>query len=141
MEHPSRRLFNLCGAFLLVSVITTGCATFGRKRLDYSGLTTADRFEVKTAMDKAVMTITDRERIQFAIRFIQDRQDRWGDRISPYVPTFQLQFYNGSRYLGGFGVTHGVLVAFPSDQGWWWRDVPVAEIDTLLRSLGLSLDK
>lgn len=114
------------------------CAHVGRQRLDLRSLQGADRIEVRSATDKPVASITDPAKIQKAIEFIERRQDRWGDRTSPTVPTYQLRFFHGDKYLGGYGVTDDTVVAFPTHQGWWWRDVTPAEISALLKQLGVG---
>jgi hypothetical protein len=83
-------------------------------------------------------TISDPGKVQVAVKFILDRQDRWGDRLSPYVPTLVLRFYTKGRDLGGFGIGRDMLMALP-DHGFLWRDVPSADIDALLKTLGVTM--
>jgi hypothetical protein len=64
-----------------------------------------------------------------------------GDRISPYVPTLVLRFYAGKRQLGGYGISSDVLIAFPDQHGFWWRDVTPAEISALLKTLEIEMPR
>ena len=51
---------------------------------------------------------------------------------------YQLQFYRGDQYLGGYGVREKMLVAMPGSEGWRWRDVSSEEVAGLLKTLGLE---
>ena len=130
------------GLFLAV-VFCSGCATFGRQHLDYTALAVADRLEVSARDRKSLptVTITEPSKIKYAIDFILQRQDRWGDRVHPYVPTLVLEFYKGNTSLGGYGVSDGILVALPQRQGFWWRDVSEAEVSGLLKALEVEFPK
>jgi hypothetical protein len=135
------RLANMTVAGLLVAVVFGAtCATFGRQRLDYSQLASADRVVVRTTGSGSgpATTISDPEKVQFAVKFIPDRQDRWGDRLNPYVPALVLHFSAKGRDLGGYGIGRDILVALP-DHGFWWRDVAAADIEVLLKTLALQM--
>ena len=123
-------------ALLFTVCLPAACATFGRHRLDYTSLTGADRVEVRDTGNRLLLNITDRQKVQYAVEFILKRQDRWGDRLNPYVPTLVLQFYAGERQLGGYGIGSDVLVAL--SHGFWWRDVAPAEISALLKTLEIE---
>jgi hypothetical protein len=114
------------------------CATLGTRRIDYKALSTADRLEVRTTFDKSIVKIADATKVRAAVDFILQRQDRWGDRVNPYVPTLVFEFYRGGQRLGGYGIGQDIVVALPGDQGFWWRDVPEAEVDALLKAVGVS---
>ena len=128
-------------ALLFTVCLPAACATFGRHRLDYTSLTGADRVEVRDRADRLLINITDPQKVQYAVEFIVKRQDRWGDRISPYVPALVLQFYVGERQLGGYGISSDVLIAFPVQHGFWWRDVAPAEISALLKTLEIEMPR
>jgi len=129
------------GSLTSASVLAGACATFGRKHLDFTTLAAADRIEVRATVPTStpVATITDRSKVQSAVKFILQRQDRWGDRVNPWVPTLVLQFYSNGQDLGGYGIGRKILVALPSVHGFWWRDVSPAEIDGLLNTLELKM--
>jgi hypothetical protein len=131
-------VYAVTGILILAINLLSGCAYLGRKRIDFSGLEGADKIEIRTSENKPVATILDANKIQHAIRYIRNRQDRWGDRISPSVPIWQLFFYHGERYLGGYGLGHDMIMALPSSHGFWWRDVPASEIEMLLKDLELQ---
>jgi hypothetical protein len=88
-----------------------------------------------------LINITDLGKVQYAVEFILKRQDRWGDRITPYVPTLVLQFYAGERRIGGYGISSDVLIALPDQHGFWWRDVAPAEISALLKTLEIEMPR
>lgn len=132
--------FAVC-ALLFTVCLPAACATFGRHRLDYRSLTGADRVEVRDRADRLLLNITDPQKVQYAVEFILKRQDRWGDRISPYVPTLVLQFYAGERQLGGYGISSDVLIALPAQHGFWWRDVAPTEISALLKTLEIEVPR
>ena len=125
--------------FVFTLCLSAACATFGRHRLDYTNLTGADRLEVRDRSDRLLLNITDATKVQHAVHFILKRQDRWGDRISPYVPMLVLHFYVGERQLGGYGISSDVLVALPSRHGFWWRDVAPAEVSALIKALEVEM--
>jgi hypothetical protein len=88
-----------------------------------------------------MISITDPQKVQYAVEFILKREDRWGDRITPYGPTLVLQFYAGERRLGGYGISSDVLIALPTQYGFWWRDVAPAEISQLLKTLEIEMPR
>ena len=114
------------------------CATLGTRRIDYSALSTADRLEVRTTSGKSIVKIADPTKVRRAVEFILQRQDRWGDRVNPSVPTLVFEFYKGDQPLGGYGAGTDILVALPGERGFWWRDVSEAEVDALLKAVGVS---
>jgi len=138
VKRFAHRMYAVTGILVLAINLLSACASLGRKRIEFSGLEGADKIEVRTSENKPVATISDADKIQRAIRYIRSRQDRWGDRISPTVPTWQLFFYRGGRYLGGYGLGHDMIMALPSSHGFWWRAVPASEIEMLLKDLELQ---
>ena len=138
MKRFAHRMYAVTGILILAINLLSACAYFGRKRIDFSGLEGADKVEIRTSENKPVATISDANKIQRAITYIRSRQDRWGDRMTPSVPTWQLFFYRGERYLGGYGLGREMIMALPSSHGFWWRDVPASEIEMLLKDLELE---
>ena len=136
-RHPTTPGAFAVWALLFTVCLPAACATFGRHRLDYTSLTGADRVEVRDTANRLLLNITDLQKVQYAVEFILKRQDRWGDRLTPYVPTLVLHFYAGERGLGGYGISSDVLVALPQ-HGFWWRDVAPAEISALLKTLEIE---
>ena len=113
------------------------CASFGRTHLDYTGLARADRLQVSSidSRESPIATITDPTKVQHALDFILQRQDRWGDRVNPWVPGLVLEFHAKGRRLGGYGIGSKILVALPTEHGFWWRNVSQAEVNDLLKVL------
>jgi hypothetical protein len=123
---------------VVVAIASSGaCASFGRKHLDYTGLAPADRLQVSSidSREAPIATITDTAKVQYALDFILRRQDRWGDRVNPWVPSLVLEFHAKGQRLGGYGIGAKILVALPTEHGFWWRDVTEAEVNDLLKVL------
>jgi hypothetical protein len=137
MTETARRRWTAACALATLLLAFGACATMGTRRMDYTTLSSADRVEVRTT-DAKVATITDPAKVRHAVEFIRQRQDRWGDRVNPYVPTLVLEFFSVDRRLGGYGIGQDILVALPGDQGFSWRDVSEAEVNTLLKALGIA---
>ena len=125
----------LFAAFLL----SGACATFGRQRLDFTNLATADRIEVRNLQNELLANIVDARKVEYAARFVIERQDRWGDRLDPYVPSLTLYFYTQDRRIGGYGISSRLLIALPTQHGFRWRDVPEDDISALLKALDVTM--
>jgi hypothetical protein len=125
--------------FLVVVLLSAGCATFGRQRLDYTSLANADRVEVRNLQNEVVANIVDARKVQYAAQFAIDRQDRWGDRLDPYVPSLTLYFYTQDRRIGGYGISSSLLIALPTQHGFRWRDVPENDISALVKALDVTM--
>jgi hypothetical protein len=80
--------------------------------------------------------------VREAVRFARAKQSGWKDPISgPRVPQYLLQFYNGSRGVGGYGIGSKYIVSDPTVNGFWSQTVPPDEIRALAATLGLALQE
>ena len=110
------------------------------KTLDFSTLKRADRISVRTNSDKPVKELTDPSQLAAALDFLDHHTTGWSENWSgPLIPALMLQFYDGSKRLGGFGVGETYIVADPSTYGWLSRQVKIEDRDALLNTLTLRL--
>ena len=106
-----------------------------KRRLEFPDLRSADRVDVRAPADRRVAVLTDRDKIQAAAEFIEGDRDGWGERLTgPRAPELMLDFYNGDRHLGGFGISTSYLTAGTSLS----KDVPAEKIAALAKRLGLE---
>jgi hypothetical protein len=104
------------------------------KKLECGNLHAADRIEVRAPFDRPVRVLKNREQIDAAVDFIERHREGWTDVwTGPRAPMLMLKFYQGDRYLGGFGLSTSYLVA-----GFLSQDASSDEIASLARDLGLQ---
>jgi hypothetical protein len=121
-----------------LSLMITGCALHGH-RIDFTRLRGADRIEVMDKNGKPFSKIQDQRAIDEAVRFIQRYGSGWKDPFGgPVVPDFLLMFYQGERFVGGFGIGYRDIVSYPPADGFWSQEVPDSELTRLSQTLGLS---
>jgi len=104
------------------------------RRLDFKELATADRIRITLTDDRVVRTVSDHDEIQASAQFIERHSDGWVDWWSgPRAPLLLLNFYQGERYVGGFGLSTSYLVAGSLSQ-----DAPPQEISSFVKRLNLE---
>jgi hypothetical protein len=123
---------------LAAAMVLFGCGAGSgeaeTRRLEFSDLRSADRMDVRAPFDRSIAVLTDRDKIQAATEFIEQQRDGWVDVwTGPRAPELMFEFYSGSKYLGGFGISRSYLVA-----GSLSKDVPPEGITVLARRLGLE---
>lgn len=102
----------ILGSLLMLVTCAPGCGQSHQKTLDFAGLLTADRIEVRTTSDRAVATVAEQGKIRAAAEFIEKHRDGWVDVwTGPRAPWLILDFYRDRRYIGGFGIATSYLVA------------------------------
>ena len=107
---------------------------------EFSSLQGADRLVVLTRSGAIAKTITDPAQVHAAAQFIQTYRSGWQDPVGGViVPEFLLHFYEGSRGLGGYGISNGYLTSDPPTAGFWSRPAPPDEVNRLASLLGLAL--
>jgi len=125
---------------MTLSVVLAACAATHEQALDVHEFGSADRSEARTSHDFPVATIRDPQLIALAAKFIAERRDGWstpwaGAPIAPLA----LEFYQGSRRLGGYGIASDFLTSDPRTLAFLSRRASSDEIAQLLRQLGLHL--
>ena len=131
-------------ASVVLAVVLAGCAFHGRGHtIDFDPLESADRIVVLRTRDyEVVKTITDPDQVRAAARFARAKETRWKDPIAgPRIPQYLLRFFNGNRFLGGYGIESGYIVSDPTVNGFWSQTVPPDEIRALVATLGLILQE
>jgi hypothetical protein len=127
---------------VVFAVAAASCVFHSRHTIDFDPLENADRIVVRTRDAEIVKTITDPDQVRAAARFARANETGWKDPLSgPRIPEYLLRFFNGSRFLGGYGIGSGYIVSDPTVNGFWSQTVPPDEIRALAATLGLTLQE
>ncbi len=104
------------------------------RALGFGDLGLADRVEVIGRASEKVATIGDKARIQDAVAFIERHHEGWIDVwTGPRAPVLDFRFYQGTRYLGQFGIANDYIAV-----GGLSRKAPAPEIAALAKRLDLE---
>lgn len=120
-------------------LVLAGFACTGEQVI-FDGLRDADRIEVTTSHTKVLAAIQDPDTIA-AVHAIVARHDLgWSTPwFGTPVPTLQVNFYRGSRLLGGFGLGEDFLTSDPGRR-FMMRSIPATETQEIVRLLGVALE-
>ena len=125
----ARFVWRIRNAALLPGVCGLACiaAACGGRPVtkDFSGLSTATRIEVHDVGVRPLAVITDPERIQAARDFIKHYDKGWKSPRwqGPAPSRRRFDFWDGDRYLGGFGINPDTLT---TDN--YYQEAPAEEI-------------
>ena len=114
-----------------LACLLAGCRAPRQQRLDFTGLTPANRIEARGITRS--LTITDRAAVQAAVRFVQRKRDGWTESLGSAGGLMQLEFYNNADFLGGYAIAPSNISI-----GTLHQPVPEQEVSTLMGQLGLS---
>jgi hypothetical protein len=73
---------------------------------DFSVLNTATRIQVTDSVSRPLSSVTDAKRIKIARDFIQQYEEGWRSHRwqGPAISPRRVNFWDGNRYLGEFGI-------------------------------------
>jgi hypothetical protein len=94
-------------ASVVLAVAWVSCAFHRRGHTrSISTRSRADRIVVvRTRDNEVVKAIADPDQVHAAARFARANETGWKDPLSgPRIPQYLLRFFNGSRFLGGYGI-------------------------------------
>jgi len=118
-----------------------GCALH-RHTIDFRPLTDAERIVVRDRNGDVVKTLDDPVIVRTAVRFIQQNSSGWEDPLrGPLVPQYLLQFFYSNKDLGGYGIGRGYIVSNPTRDGFWSKEVSVADTEKLAKLLDVRMQK
>jgi hypothetical protein len=104
------------------------------QHLEFEELRLADRLDVIGLGNNRIATIGDKAKIQDAVAFIERHQDGWIEVwTGSLVPVLDIQFYQGTRHLGEFGISSDNITV-----GGLSQETPAAEIAALAKRLDLQ---
>jgi hypothetical protein len=92
------------------SLMTRSCEG-PRRRLDYwtpllSEIDRTNRLEVTRRSGERIGIVTERSGVNLAVEFLKAHPSGWRDSWNaPGVGALNLNFYEGSRRIGGYGIT------------------------------------
>lgn len=126
---PTRFDWRIRKAVLLLGACGMACIAAacggGPVTKDFSGLSAATRIEVHTTGVRPLSVVTDPERIKVARDFIKQYEQGWkSPRWQGSAPSQRrFDFWDGDRYLGGFGINPTSLT---TDN--YYQEAPAEEI-------------
>ena len=115
-------------AVLLLGAFGMGCVAAGDGQSvakDFGALSTATRIEVTERGLRNISTVTDPVRINAARDFIAQYQEGWKSPRwqGPAPSERRFDFWDGDRYLGGFGINPDTLTTET-----YYQEAPADEI-------------
>jgi hypothetical protein len=126
-------------AVILFSVCGMACATASCERRaytkDFSVLSAATRIEVHDVGVRPLFIVTDAERIGAARDFIGQYEEGWRTpRWQGSAPSRRrFDFWDGDRYLGGFGINPSSVTTEN-----YYQEAPAEEIARIAALLGVE---
>jgi hypothetical protein len=126
----------LTSAVLLMVTTSVGCGWISNgpaRTLDFHAFDRANRIQVIDMLQEKTV-ITDKHKVDAARRFIQARNEGWrGHWRGNRAPWLHLDFFEGDKPLGGFGVAGDYIT-----NGGYYQHTPPRDTAELARMLELE---